>query len=129
MAVVRLMSYSIKGGVPEKRPDVPTWRTKNVNIVNRITNPWRIKQLRKLNGKHPDVQAFIRRCKKTKSLLRDLMYYCGAGYDINVGCYGGQHRSVAIVEMLAEMARAQCVSHTFEVVHRDLKEIPDGNNN
>lgn len=118
--MVRLTSYSIKKGVPTPRED--TFRpAQTINIVNKITNPWRVKALRPLNGLHPDVQAFIWRCKRTKFIVNDLVYYAKVhGRDINVGCYGGKHRSVAIVELVAERLRLDGVQ--FEIVHRDLME-------
>lgn len=122
--MVRLTSYSIKKGAPEKRAGA-TRPTFNINVVNKITNPWRVKNLRPLNGLHPDVQAFIKRCKKTKYIVNDLYFYSKQlGRDVNVGCYGGQHRSVAIVEMVAYLLRAENVE--VEVVHRDLKEVNSG---
>lgn len=116
--IPRITSYSLKKGIPPKRPEA--LGTVNYNAAGRITNPWRIKALRALNGLHPDVQAFIKRCKKTKNAVYDFSYFLKTyGYDVSIGCYGGQHRSVAIVEMIAAEVRA--LGKEVEVVHRDLK--------
>ena len=120
---IRIISFSLKRGVPERKAS----RLNIVyNLSKTITNPYRISKLRKLNGLDPEVQQFILRCKKTKSMLDKMMFSVTFGYrDIMIGCLGGKHRSVAMAELLAQRVRA----HEFykdtpiEVIHRDLNEV------
>ena len=112
--MIQLVSYSIKKG----KPDFLPMKHRLFNVTSRITNPWRVKSLRKLNGLDLEVQQFINNCKRTKAMLQEIFYLLPLGYSIGVCCHGGKHRSVAIVEMLAEYARSNSIE--VEVIHRDL---------
>lgn len=102
-----LMSFSYKGGIPEGIGPV-------IDVRNTIRNPWRDPALRPLNGLHPDVQAYVAKCFGAKKLLSATYYN-----SMRVGCMGGRHRSVAIVELIAAKMRDSGLE--VEVIHRDLK--------
>lgn len=116
--IVNLTSFSIRKGL-----DTPTnkpYYTRVFDISKRIRNPWQIKELRSLNGLNPKVQEYIRKCPKTDGVLKEIQSYAKAGYEnLFVGCYGGKHRSVAIVDMAAKQLEAD--GFTVNVNHRDLK--------
>lgn len=125
-----LVSFSYKYGPPEGLTKANIY-----DIRQKIRNPWRVEALRPLNGTHPDVQAYVKQCKGTKVLVPNIMtkykYWQYRGI-IAVGCNGGKHRSVALVEMIAEELRK--LGKDVVVEHRDLlkkakvstKEITDG---
>lgn len=117
---VEITSFSFKKGTP------PTPWEENVIYrmidVRKVRNPWHVPGMRKLDGRHPDVQVFIGRCKKAQELLKTWTHMA-SNYNlvtskIHVGCTGGKHRSVAFAELLAKALPLTC---DVTVVHRDLK--------
>lgn len=92
------------------------------DIRKTVRNPWNEKDLKKLTGLDPKVQEWIFRCKRSVLLTKDIAtsvvawsYKCPT---IFIGCHGGKHRSVAVVERVAEMLRL--AGHEVSVTHRDL---------
>jgi UPF0042 nucleotide-binding protein len=88
--------------------------------VRSLRNPFGVPALRVMNGKDRPVQDFIKddlRLKPILSLARMALGRAseGKGVRIAFGCYGGKHRSVAIVEMLATELRAE--GWAIEVEH------------
>lgn len=111
---IKLMSYSVKSG----KPDLGELQ-KNYNVTKSIDNPWRVKSLRPLTGLDPAVQSWLMRCPKTILWLESLVATARNCYNISIGCTGGKHRSVALIEMVA--ARLAELGIPFEKTHRDLK--------
>lgn len=118
---LRLVSFGYKRGVPT---DVDA-----VLDVRGMRNPFYDDALRPLPGTDPRVQAhvFADGGLEAYARLRDMSRELAeagrragrGGYAVAIGCTGGQHRSVAVIERLAhDLADAFAV----EVGHRDLAD-------
>ncbi len=101
-----------------------------IDVRKSVRNPWRNVELRKLNGLHEDVQSFISRCKGSKDVVKVALHklkfgsYLKSGAftkNIAIGCQGGKHRSVALVEMVAVQLAASESPFDITIIHRDLK--------
>lgn len=97
-------SFAYKSGVPGDADFVFDART--------LPNPYWEPALKPLTGRDPPVQAFLEASPAVKSLIDDIARFLEArvpefersnrGYlTVAVGCTGGQHRSVYLVERLA----------------------------
>jgi UPF0042 nucleotide-binding protein len=116
--VFNLTSFSVKNTPLEATNAYNVSRVWDVR--KSVRNPWKDPVLRKLNGLDSRVQDYIARCPKSMHIVGQINNYCDTGYhNIYVGCFGGKHRSVAIVEMVA--ARLKAKGEEVVVVHRDLK--------
>ena len=118
---VTLQSFGFKHGVPA---DVDT-----VFDCRFLPNPYWIDELRDLTGLDPAVQEYVRSMGLTGEFLRriedlfDLLLpaYVAEGKSlltIGFGCTGGHHRSVTIVETVAEWLRSKGLEP--RVRHRDI---------
>jgi len=118
---VTLQSFGFKHGVPA---DVDT-----VFDCRFLPNPYWIDELRDLTGLDPAVQEYVRSMGLTGEFLRriedlfDLLLpaYVAEGKSlltIGFGCTGGHHRSVTIVETVAEWLRSKGIEP--RVRHRDI---------
>jgi len=118
---VHVVSFGFKYGVPAEA-DL-------LFDVRFIPNPFFVEGLRRLDGRHADVRAFLDgrpEAKEFLSRLKDMLdflipHYASEGKSyltITIGCTGGKHRSVA----LAEAIREHFVEHgvPVSVTHRDL---------
>lgn len=116
---LQLVSFGYKRGIPT---DVDA-----VLDVRGFRNPYYEPDLRPLPGTDTRVQAHVFhqgmepyvRLREVTRELADAARVAGRGaYAVAIGCTGGQHRSVAVVERLAhDLADVFAV----EIVHRDLK--------
>ena len=120
---VTLQSFGFKHGVPA---DVDT-----VFDCRFLPNPYWIDELRDLTGLDPAVQDYVRSMGLTGEFLRriedlfDLLLpaYVAEGKSlltIGFGCTGGHHRSVTIVETVAEWLRTKGIEP--RVRHRDISK-------
>lgn len=120
---VTLQSFGFKHGVPA---DVDT-----VFDCRFLPNPYWIDELRDLTGLDPAVQDYVRSMGLTGEFLRriedlfDLLLpaYVAEGKSlltIGFGCTGGRHRSVTIVETVAEWLRSKGIEP--RVRHRDISK-------
>jgi len=117
---VALMSFGYKHGLPLDA-DI-------VMDVRFLPNPHWDEALRPLTGMDQDVKDFVfgpealAFLESFQSLILQLLpAYTAEGKSyltIGVGCTGGQHRSVAIIEELAERLREH--GYPLRVGHRDL---------
>jgi UPF0042 nucleotide-binding protein len=118
---VHLVSFGFKYGVPAEA-DL-------VFDVRFIPNPFFVEGLRSLSGRDGEVRAFVEGQPETAGFmtrLRDMLdhlvpLYAAEGKSyltVTVGCTGGKHRSVAIVEALREHLEAR--GGAIVVSHRDL---------
>lgn len=116
---LRLLSFGYKRGVPT---DVDV-----VLDVRGLRNPFYDEELRVLPGHDPKVQAHVfadggmdayARLRDVARQLAEAARRSGrGGYAVAIGCTGGQHRSVAVVERLAhDLADA----FATDTRHRDL---------
>ncbi len=121
--LVHLISFGFKYGVPPE-----------INIlfdVRFLPNPYFEPKLKYLTGLEKEVQEYVLRDEITKSFLNlceQFLRFLLPQYIkeeksylvIGIGCTGGRHRSVAIVEELSHMVR-ECGVETL-VTHRDISK-------
>ena len=123
--VVALTSFGYKYGAPA---DLDL-----LFDVRFLANPHFVPDLRSKTGEDASVAAYIQRDPETAGLLSrldDLLGYLLPRYEkerksyltVGVGCTGGRHRSVYVVERLAESVRAR--GFTIRVRHRDSARAP-----
>ncbi|WP_295542478.1 RNase adapter RapZ [uncultured Thiohalocapsa sp.] len=120
-AAVLLQSFGFKNGVPEG--------VDFVFDVRCLPNPHWQEDLRRLSGRDTPVIAFLERSPEVGEMCADMQGFLdrwiprfetdGRSYlTIAVGCTGGQHRSVYVVESLSRHLQAQ--GHRVLVRHREL---------
>lgn len=116
-----VMSFGYKHGIPRDADIVIDCRF--------LPNPYWVENLRPLTGRdapvvdylveHPITTEFFTRMDGLIGLL--LPHYVAAGKSyltVAFGCTGGRHRSVAVVEHLADVLRSW--GHDPAVTHRDI---------
>ncbi len=119
---LRLLSFGFKFGIPEDADMVLDARF--------LPNPHYVKELRLLSGKDQPVREFLMKSDAFMTFLALVENWVlwawpfvqqeGRAYHtIAIGCTGGQHRSVALVEMLAQHLRQEVPK--LIVQHRELK--------
>lgn len=118
---LRLVSFGYKRGLPT---DVDL-----VLDVRSLPNPFYSEALRPRPGTDPEVQAYVftppslELYSAFRALVRTLALGARTGgrssYSVAVGCTGGQHRSVAVVERLSHDLADGFRTQTQ---HRDLSE-------
>ncbi|WP_457569959.1 RNase adapter RapZ [Desulfurobacterium sp.] len=122
---ITFLSFGFKYGIPQEAD--------NVFDVRFLPNPHFVPELRAKTGMDKEVKEFILKFPETLSLiekLKDLIsftiphyYREGKSYlTFAVGCTGGQHRSVAIAEILAEAAAKEFPDFEIFVEHREQKK-------
>lgn len=120
---VELLSFGFRYGVPLE--------ANLVMDVRFLENPYFVPELRPCSGLEPKVREFV--CSRSETVeflahfqnLLDFLlpaYRCeGKSYlTIAIGCTGGRHRSVALVEVLAE--RLGSIGFDVRVSHRDVEK-------
>jgi len=124
---VALLSFGYSFGIP--------FETDLLMDVRFLPNPYFVEDLRRLKGDHPKVSEYVLQWEETKEFLRhiqDLIRFLLPLYQkemkthltIAVGCTGGRHRSVVIVNRLAEMLRDELTKKGIflSVQHRDAEK-------
>ncbi|WP_286952421.1 MULTISPECIES: RNase adapter RapZ [Aminobacterium] len=122
IASVVFSSFGFKYGIPQDSDFMLD--------VRFLVNPHYIPLLSHLTGKDPDVQSYISTPEETRLFLARcyefldflIPVYLSSGkspFHIAVGCTGGQHRSVAVVEWLSEYYSKKGVRCV--VRHRDIE--------
>lgn len=120
---VRLTSFGYKHGIPLEA-DL-------VFDVRAAANPHWVPELRPLDGRSPEIRAFVLGDGIGASLNGAIFNYLQATLaqyladgrgrlSISVGCTGGRHRSVAIVEELARNLGRISGGASIVVEHRDI---------
>jgi len=120
---ISLLSFGYKYGIPLDADLVID--------VRFLPNPNYVEELKHLTGLDPAVSNYVFSYPVTKSFVRrfvSLVQFLIPNYVkegkthlvIAIGCTGGQHRSVAIVERLAELLRR---SYRLQLHHRDLPHV------
>jgi len=118
--LLRLVSFGFKRGIPT---DVDV-----VLDVRGMPNPYYSEALRSLPGTDAEVQRYVftpealELYHQIRVLVRSLTYLAEStgrsNYAVAIGCTGGQHRSVAVVERLShDLAGA----YRTQAQHRDLE--------
>ena len=118
--IVYLVSFGYKYGIPLE--------SDLVFDVRFLPNPFFVAGLRMLGGRNREVVKYMRSFPETKEFLkrvRDFLNFLiplyvkeGKAYlTVGVGCTGGRHRSVYVVEELARLLKVRDV--TIKIRHRD----------
>ena len=124
---VTLLSFGYSFGIP--------FETDLLMDVRFLPNPYFVEELKRLKGDHPKVSEYVLQWEETKEFLRhlqDLIRFLLPLYEkemkthltIAVGCTGGRHRSIVIVNRLAEMLRDELAEGGvfLSVQHRDAEK-------
>jgi RNase adapter protein RapZ len=120
---LRLVSFGFKFGIPEDADMVLDARF--------LPNPHYIADLRPLTGIDQPVRDFLGKSDAFGTFLAlaenwlrwewpYIQQESRAYHTVAIGCTGGQHRSVALVEMLAQRMKGDVP--TLVVQHRELKD-------
>lgn len=120
---LNLVSFGFKYSIPTDA-DI-------VFDVRFLPNPFYDASLKPLSGLDKPVSDYVMSFEATRDFvnkLSDLLTsiipaYQGQGrtrLNIAIGCTGGQHRSVAIVEALAEKLKAAFSTHQTKIQHREM---------
>ncbi|HFD92474.1 MAG TPA: RNase adapter RapZ [Gammaproteobacteria bacterium] len=118
---ILFLSFGYKNGVPVDAD--------YLFDVRCLPNPHWDPRLRLHDGRHPAVAAFLDEQEEVESMFKDI---CGflqrwlprfaaenrSYLTVAIGCTGGQHRSVYMVERLAAHFRDACES--IQIRHRDV---------
>jgi UPF0042 nucleotide-binding protein len=118
--VVNLISFGFKYGVPAE--------SNFVYDVRSLPNPFFIPALKPLNGRDKPVRDYLFSLDEVQEywekLLDFIRYAIGKSYqegrafmNIAIGCTGGRHRSVALVQ---ELFKQEMPNVQFLVTHRDI---------
>ncbi len=119
---VRLLSFGFKRGVPADADVILDARF--------LPNPYYVEALKPLNGRDWPVQEYLLESHEFREFLEHaeswlrwslpLVQQEGRAYHtLAIGCTGGQHRSVALVEMLALRLKNDVAALTIR--HRELE--------
>jgi UPF0042 nucleotide-binding protein len=103
--------------------------------VRFLPNPYFVEELKRLKGDHPKVAEYVLQWGETKAFLQHLQEFIRfllplyererkTHLTIAVGCTGGRHRSIVIVNRLAEMLRDELAKRgiSLSVKHRDAEK-------
>jgi UPF0042 nucleotide-binding protein len=123
---VVLLSFGYSFGIP--------FEADLLMDVRFLPNPYFIEELKRLKGDHPKVVEYVLQWEETKEFLRHveaLIRFLLPLYErerkthltIAVGCTGGRHRSIVIVNRLAEILRDEWTGRDvfLSVQHRDAE--------
>ncbi len=119
--LVTLVSFGYRYGLPLEA-DL-------IFDVRFLPNPFFVRSLRALSGKNPRVARFVLQKSETKKILnlmrillsRLLKHYLKEGkayLTIGVGCTGGRHRSVAVIERMSHDLKK--MGYPVMIHHRDF---------
>lgn len=119
--VISVMSFGYKYGVPAEADLVFDARF--------LPNPNFVSSLKKLTGHHPAVVRYLRRQPDTARFLARIASFLsylipryvkeGKSYlTIAIGCTGGRHRSVMLVDALGDILDKK--RHAVKLRHRDI---------
>ena len=120
---VRVISFGYKYGIPPE--------SDFVFDVRFLPNPFYVHELRQVSGKDAAVVDYLNSFQETEIfrsklfsmtdfLLDEFSMEGRATLVLSVGCTGGQHRSVALAEMLGEHIRKK--GRQVTVFHRDAQK-------
>ncbi len=125
--MVTLLSFGYSFGIP--------FEADLLMDVRFLPNPYFVEELKRLKGDHPKVAEYVLQCEEAKEFLRHiqgLIRFLLPLYErerrthltIAVGCTGGRHRSIVIVNHLAEMLREEVAKRGvfLSIQHRDAEK-------
>lgn len=116
-----LQSFGYKHGIPLDAD--------YVFDVRHLPNPHWDLELRKFSGLDQPVQTFLEKSEQVEDMFQDIHHFLekwlpafAEGHrhyiTVSVGCTGGQHRSVYIVDRLKKALEAKW---SVQVLHREMK--------
>ena len=124
---VTLLSFGYSFGIP--------YEADLLMDVRFLPNPYFVEELKQLKGNNPKVAEYIFQWKETKEFLQRLQEFIRfllplymrerkTHLTIAIGCTGGRHRSIVIVNRLAEMLRDELKEKgaLLSVRHRDAEK-------
>ncbi|OGP90525.1 MAG: hypothetical protein A2156_05530 [Deltaproteobacteria bacterium RBG_16_48_10] len=124
---VTLLSFGYSFGIP--------FEADLVMDVRFLPNPYFVEELKRLKGDHLKVAEYVLQWEETKEFLQhiqELIRFLLPLYErerkthltIAVGCTGGRHRSIVIVNQLAEILRNEVTKRGvfLSVQHRDAEK-------
>jgi len=120
---LHLQSFGFRHGVPVE--------SDMVMDVRFISNPYFVPELKQLSGLNAGVREYVLGQSDTSEFLDHFLWFVdflipryqreGKSYlTISVGCTGGRHRSVVIIEVLKEFFATRKLS--LKVTHRDMEK-------
>ena len=124
---VILLSFGYSFGIP--------FEADLLMDVRFLPNPYFVEELKQWRGDHPKVAEYVLQWEETKDFLQHLQEFIRfllplyererkTHLTIAVGCTGGRHRSIVIVNRLAEMLRDELKKRGvfLSVQHRDAEK-------
>ncbi|WP_374665845.1 RNase adapter RapZ [Acinetobacter sp.] len=119
--ILILQSFGFKHGIPLDAD--------YVFDVRHLPNPHWDLELRKYSGLDKPVQNFLEQSPQTEEMFKDIYHFLdkwlpafSEGHrhymTVSIGCTGGQHRSVYIVDRLKKALEAKW---SIQVLHREMK--------
>jgi UPF0042 nucleotide-binding protein len=124
---VTLLSFGYSFGIP--------YEADLLMDVRFLPNPYFVEELKRLKGENPKVAEYVLQWEEAREFLRrvqEFIRFLLPLYErerktyltIAVGCTGGRHRSIVIVNQLAEMLRDELVARgaLLSVRHRDAEK-------
>ena len=124
---VTFLSFGYSFGIPDEADLLMD--------VRFLPNPYFVEELKRLKGEDPRIVGYILQWEETRELLRRLQEFIRfllplyeregkTHLTIAVGCTGGRHRSIVIVNQLAEMLRDELAARgqLLFVRHRDAEK-------
>ncbi len=118
--LITLESFGFLNGIPERADIVIDSRS--------LPNPYYVDKFKTKTGKDKEVKKFLFDFNETKSFIKKvknfLMFFVEQAkkdryyITIAIGCSGGKHRSVAIVENLAKYFKKK--GYNINIIHRDI---------
>ena len=120
--IINLISFGFKFGIPIE--------SDNVFDIRFIPNPYFIEKLKNTTGLNEETKEFVLSQNETKSFLNiiepvlkeliPLYEKEGKSYlTISIGCTGGRHRSVVLVEYLKNFI--ETIGFDVKIFHRDIE--------
>jgi UPF0042 nucleotide-binding protein len=126
MTVV-LLSFGYSFGIP--------FEVDLLMDVRFLPNPYFVAELKRFQGDHPKVAEYVLQWEETREFLRHVQEFIRfllplyererkTHLTIAVGCTGGRHRSIVIVNRLAEMLQDELTKRGvfLSVQHRDAEK-------
>ena len=120
--LIQIQSFGFKNDIPND--------SDFVFDVRCLRNPFWNKKLRSLNGKNKSVSDYLGQDPLSRQMQKDILMFLTkwiikfqkndrSYLTISIGCTGGQHRSVFIVEMLYKELKKKY--NDILIKHRDLR--------
>ncbi len=123
---VTLLSFGYSFGVP--------YEADLMFDVRFIPNPYFVDELKRLRGDHPKVEEYVLQWEETRAFMDRILEFLRfllpfylrerrTHLTLAVGCTGGRHRSIVVVNRLAQRLREEIVPQGIflSVRHRDLE--------